>query len=281
MNPATGDGSGADTGARVQLDVKQACTVLYASMPQLDALRTETILSRLVGPCRVEWARTDGSNVPMVGGVARWGDHEVAMVALNAPVREDVLARTVAVSPMPNEQRSSLMSHRAAIRLLYMRGSARPVEQLTALYQVATTLISQGGLGIVNERAALAQPTELLIEHLPIEPGETLPILLWVGVVTFDLAEDEPHERYLMRTYGMAQFDLPDLGMYNSDRSLADEVYHTLLNLCLYVVEGGDEMQIGSGHRADFNGSTYLFTTSSGTGIEFSSPKGFLMLVEV
>ncbi len=255
--------------------------MLYGSMPQLDALRTETILSRLVGPCRVEWARTDGSDVPMVGGVARWGDHEIAMVALNAPVREDVLARTIGVSPMPDEQRVRLMSHRAAIRLLYMRGSSKPVEQLMALYQVATALISQGGLGILNERAALAQPTELLIEYLPIEPGETPPIHLWVGVVTLNLAEDEPHERYLMRTYGMEQFGLPDLGTYMDDRSTADSVYHMLLNLCLYVVEGGSAMQIGPGHRADFNGSTFLFTAPDQAGVEFSSPNRLLMLIEV
>lgn len=255
--------------------------MLYATMPQLDALRTETILSRLVGPCRVEWARTDNSGVPMVAGVARWDDHEIAMVALNAPVREDVLARTVDVSPMPDEQRAGLLSHRAAIRLLYMRGSSRPVEQLTALYQVATAFISQGGIGILNERAALAQPTELLIEYLPIEPGNPPPMPLWVGVVIFNLAEGEPHARYLMRTYGMEQFDLPDLGAYMSDRSTADAVYHLLLNLCLYIVEGGSEMQVGPGHRADFNGSTYLFTAPEEPDTEFSSAKGFLMLVEV
>lgn len=267
--------------ALLQLDVKQACTVLYSSMPALDALRTETILSRLVGPCRVEWARTDGSVVPMVGGVARWGEHEVAMLALNAPVREEVLARTVGVSPMPDEQRARLMGHRAAIRLLYLKGPDKTVEQLTALYQVATALLSQGGLGILNERAALAQPAELLVEYLPLEPGEMPPMPLWIGVVTFDLAEEEPHERYLMRTYGMEQFDLPDLGTYVADRSTADAVYHVLLNLCLYLVEAGPGLQIGPGHRADFNGSTYLFTAVEGEGAAFSSLHGLLVLVEV
>lgn len=267
--------------ALLQLDVKQACTVLYSGMPALDALRTETILSRLVGPCRVEWARTDGSAVPMVGGVARWGEHEVAMLALNAPVRAEVLARTVGVSPMPDEQRARLMDHQAAIRLLYLKGPDRPVEQLTALYGVATALLSQGGLGILNERAALAQPAELLVEYLPLEPGETPPMILWVGVVTFDLADDEPHERYLMRTYGMEQFGLPDLGTYVADRSTADAVYHLLLNLCLYLVEAGPGLQIGSGHRADFNGSTYLFTATDEAGATFNSLHGLLVLVEV
>ncbi len=173
------------------------------------------------------------------------------------------------------------MSHRAAIRLLYLEGPDEPVEQLTALYQVATALVTQGGIGILNERAALAQPTELLAEYLPIRSGDTLPIPLWVGVVTFSVAEVESHERYLMRTYGMEQFGRPELGIYVQDRAAADAVYHTLMNICLYIVEAGNRLDIGPGHRADFNGRTYLFTEPDQDGYQFASPIGFLLLVEV
>ena len=98
----------------------------------------------------------------MVAGVVRFDGHEVVLIAFNTQVRDAVLSRTVGVSPMPDDQRKLLMSHRAAIRVLYMKGTDDPVEQLTALYQVATALISQGGIGLLNERAALAQPLELL-----------------------------------------------------------------------------------------------------------------------
>ncbi|MDQ3930291.1 MAG: hypothetical protein M3328_14230, partial [Chloroflexota bacterium] len=225
MSDSSGNGGG---GKGLRMDAKQACTVLYRSMPALDARGMEMVLRQLVGPSTVEWARVEGNmSVPVVGGVARFGGHEIAMIALNAPVREEVLERTVGVSPMPDEQRALLMSHRAAIRLLYLGGSDDPVQQLTALYQAATALITQGGIGILNERAALAQPVELLAEYLPIRHGDTLPIPLWVGVVTFNAAEIELHERYLMRTYGMEQFGRPEIGIYITDRGMADTVYHT------------------------------------------------------
>lgn len=266
-------------GAR--LNAKQACSVLYIDMPPLDALRTEQILSRLVGPCTVEWARSAASNVPVVGGVARIREHEIAMIALSAPVREEVLAHTVEVSPMSAEEREALTLHGAAIRLLYLRGSEVPVEQITMLYQVATALVSQGGLGILNERAALAQPTGLLTQYLPIKPGEPLPIQMWVGVVVFDVSHEGHREQYLMRTYGMEQFELPELAVYMGERSHAGAAYHTLMNVCLYLVEGGSRLQIGSGHRAGFNGHTYLFVGLDEPGDALKSRTGLLNLVEV
>ncbi len=255
--------------------------MLYSELPALDAAQAELILAQLVGSCSVEWASVPAPGVPLVAGVSRFGEHQIAMVALNTPVRQEVLARTVGVSPMPDEQRRALMAHRAAMRLLYLEGAVEPVEQLTALYQVATVMLSQGGLGIVNERAALAQPTELLVEYLPLQPGETPPMPLWVGVVTFNLEDEALAPHYLMRTYGMEQFGLPDLGLYVRDRSLADDVYHTLLNVCLYMVEGGMASQPQPGTRTEFKGHTYLFTAPGSAGVEFASPTGLLLLVEV
>ncbi len=255
--------------------------MLYNELPALDAAQSELILAQLVGPCSVEWANVPAPGVPLVAGVSRFGEHQIAMVALNAPVRQEVLARTVGVSPMPDEQREALMAHQAAMRLLYLEGAAEPVEQLTALYQVATVMLSQGGLGIVNERAALAQPTDLLVEYLPLQPGDTPPMPLWVGVVTFSMEDEVLVAQYLMRTYGMEQFGLSELGLYVRDRSLADDVYHTLLNVCLYMVERGVASQPKPGTRTEFNGHTYLFTTPGSPEVEFASPTGLLLLVEV
>ena len=276
-----GDGTG--KGGAGRSAVKQACTVLYDALPPLDASRLRGLLQRLVGPCDVEWGGTLGPDKPMVGGVVRFDAHQIVMVAFSAPVREDVLARTVGVSPMPEEQRRALLNHRAAIRVLYMEGVTDQVEQLTAAYQVATALLSQGGLGILNERAALAQPLELLVNYLPLRPDEPPPLQLWVGAVTFSIGEDPNGEaqRFLMRTYGMEQMALPELGIYMTDRSLADEMYDTLLNIGLYLVEGGEQLQIGAGHRAEFRGHAYLFTNPDEQGVEFASPTGLLLLVQI
>src|SRR5439155_425791 len=110
--------------------------------------------------------------------------------ALNAPVTKDVLARTVGVSPMPDELRRELIGHRAAIRLLYVGDAPEALDQLTALYAVAGALMQQDGLGIVNERAALAQPAELVDEYLPELGGNPPPLPLWIGVVTYGGEEE-------------------------------------------------------------------------------------------
>ncbi|HUP27313.1 MAG TPA: hypothetical protein VM409_02685, partial [Chloroflexia bacterium] len=162
------DGVGSRSGPQQPggIVAKQACTVLYNRLPPLDAAHTEALLRLTVGGCKVEWANTSAGAAPMTAGLAQWAEHRVVMIALRAPVRQDVLDRTVAVSPMPEELRQYLLDHRAAIRLLYVGDHSEPLEQLTALYRVAGALLAQGGTGLLNERAALALPSALALTFL-------------------------------------------------------------------------------------------------------------------
>jgi hypothetical protein len=94
--------------------------------------------------------------------------------------------------------------------------------------------------------------------------------------------EDEAAPQpYFMRTYGMEQLSLPELGIYLPDRLLADEAYHTLINIALYVVESSPTLKIEAGHRTEFKGHTYLLTNPDTSGDEFTSPSGLHLLVEV
>ncbi|MDQ3931106.1 MAG: hypothetical protein M3328_18415 [Chloroflexota bacterium] len=260
--------------------VKQACTVLFDTLPPLDSALLQAVLQPSVGPCSVEWATSSGPDIPVLAGVAEFPPHRIAMIALKAPVKREVLDRTVAVSPMPGDLREGLMAHRATVRLLYVGDAEEPVAQLTALYRVATALVAQGGLGVLNERAALAQPAELVASYLPQLGSEVPPLGLWVGAVTFNLGEGAGDD-YLMRTYGMEQFSLPELGLYLRDSSTADTSYHILLNVCLYMVEGRGKLQMGAGNTVEFNKRTYLFTLPEETSPEFSSPSGLFLLREV
>lgn len=276
-NPFSGNGGG----QRDRIPVRQVCTVLYDQLPTLDARTTEARLKQLVGPSNVDWSTIGQSDPPVSGGIAEFGEHRVAMVALNAPVREEVLALTVGVSPMPEDARQRMMDHGAAIRLLYIGEADDPVEQLTAMYSVAGVLLLQNGLGIINERAALAQPAELAFSYLPQLGGEVPPISLWTGVVTYSMGEPATGSQYLMRTYGMDQMNLPELAMYMSDRRQADDVYHALINTCLYLVQGRPTLQLGVGDRVEFRGRMFLLSDPSREGPEFASETGLLLLVEV
>jgi hypothetical protein len=204
------------------------------------------------------------------------------MVAINAQVRQEVLDATVGVSPMPEEERRQLLEHGAAIRLLYTGEDDDPINQLTALYQVAGVLLEEDGLGIINERAALAVPTNLAKIHLPQLGSEVPPITLWTGVVTYSASNDAGgREGYLLRTYGMDQSNLPELAIYIQDRGRADAAYHVLLNVGLYLVQGRPSLQVGVGDRVEFRDRTYLLTDPGYDSPEFASQTGLLLLVEV
>lgn len=263
------------------ITAKQACTVIYDRLPPLRSEVLRSVLQASVGPCVVEWAEANNRDVPMVGGMARFGQHTIVMIALNAPVRRELLERTVAVSPMPDELRQEMLAHGAAIRLLYTGDAEAGLDQLTALYRVAGALLAQGGIGLLNERAALAIPTELAMQYLPDLGSAAPPISLWVGAITFHVEDAGARRPYLMRTYGMEQLGLQELCIYMQDSSLADDAYHTLMNVCLYIAEGGPTLRIGVGDRADFNGRTYLFTEPDPDREELASPSGMLLLVEV
>lgn len=276
MTASPGEGNQAQS-----VQVKQACTVLYHALPALDASALQNALAEQLGKCSVEWAEGGKGGLPITAGVVQFGPHRIAMIALDAPVKEDVLARTVGVSPMPDERRAELINHKATIRLLYVGEAADAVGQLTALYRVAGVLVMQGGLGILNERAALAQPAELVELYLGQLGGDPPPLSMWVGAVTFNHEDEPERQRYFMRTYGMEQFGLPELGHGFGEREAADNVYHVLINVGLYMVENAPSVKIEPGQTAEFLKRTYLFTTPQGDKPEFGAPTGLLLLVQV
>jgi hypothetical protein len=266
-----------------QIPVRQACTVIYDALPPLDALVTETALQELVGPCEVEWANIGtGTDLSVVGGLARFDNHRVVMIALAAQVRPEVLAVTVGVSPMPEEERQAMLDHNAAIRLLYVGDATDPIGQLTALYQVAEVMLAEDGVGILNERAALALPAEIARIHMPQLGTDIPPLPLWTGVVTYSAGgESGGREGYLLRTYGLDQCNLPELAIFIKDRTLADTAYHILLNVGLYLVQGRPSLQVGIGDRVEFRDRTYLLTDPGYSAPEFAADTGLLLLVEV
>jgi hypothetical protein len=274
-----GNGKGGGGVPALRISAEQACTVLYPRLPALDSRTLTESLTGLVGPCEVEWGRLPTPGAPLVAGTAHFGEHRVVMIALDAPVSREVLERTVVVSPMPEELRAEMLFHRAAIRLLYVGGSQVHIEQLTALYLVAGALLDLGGVGVLNERGAIAVPTERAVEHLLQLTGGVAPIQLWVGVVTFNLDDDPETEasRYLMRTYGMEQMRLPDLCFFMRDRTGADDAYHTLMNICLHMSEPSGQ-PLKEGDRVDFSSRSYLLTQPS-EDIKDIAPRGQVLLV--
>jgi len=205
------------------------------------------------------------------------------MVALSVAVRPDVLDVTVGVSPMADEQREAFRTHGAAIRLFYMGDAVDPVEQLIALYSVAGAALRLDGIGIINERAALALPTDAAEVFLPQLNDEIPPIQLWTGALTFTVNTDADGKpsRFLLRTYGMDQCALPELGIRFTDLTLADDNYNALMNVCLYFVQHRNSVPLAVGDRVEFGSHTYLLTELESDDWEAASPTGLLLLIEV
>jgi len=276
------------------IPVRQACTILYDALPDLKGTDLHAELENMVGPCTVEWAViAPSAGAPaaasMLGGVATFAaaggdsEHRVAMVALSVAVRPDVLDVTVGVSPMADEQREAFRTHGAAIRLFYMGDAVDPVEQLIALYSVAGAALRLDGIGIINERAALALPTDAAEVFLPQLNDEIPPIQLWTGALTFTVntdADGKPN-RFLLRTYGMDQCALPELGIRFTDLTLADDNYNALMNVCLYFVQHRNSVPLAVGDRVEFGSHTYLLTELDSDDWEAASPTGLLLLIEV
>jgi hypothetical protein len=276
------------------IPVRQACTVLYEALPDLKGTDLHAELENLVGTCTVEWAViAPSAGAPaaasMLGGVATFAaaggdsEHRVAMVALSVAVRPDVLDVTVGVSPMADEQREAFRTHGAAIRLFYMGDAVDPVEQLIALYSVAGAALRLDGIGIINERAALALPSDAAEVFLPQLNDEIPPIQLWTGALTFTVntdADGKPN-RFLLRTYGMDQCALPELGIRFTDLTLADDNYNALMNVCLYFVQHRNSVPLAVGDRVEFGSHTYLLTELDSDDWEAASPTGLLLLIEV
>jgi hypothetical protein len=277
------------------IPVRQACTVLYDALPDLKGPVLHSQLENLVGPCTVEWAviapaaDAPPSASPMLGGVATFSvphldiEHRVALVALSVAVRPDVLDVTVGVSPMADDQREAFRTHNAAIRLFYMGDAIDPVDQLIALHSVAGAALRLGSVGLINERAALALPTEAAEAFLPQLNDEVPPIQLWTGALTFTVNTDAAGNpvRFLLRTYGMDQCALPELGTRFTDLSLVDDTYHTLMNVCLYFVQHRNTVPLGAGDRVEFGGRTYILAGPDSDDWDAASSTGLLLLVEV
>jgi hypothetical protein len=79
----------------------------------------------------------------------------------------------------------------------------------------------------------------------------------------------------------MDQCALPETALYLDDRARADDAYHTLMNVCLYLVQNRSSVEIGVGDRVEFAGRTYLLTDPASDASEFASETGLLLLVEV
>ena len=248
---------------------------------ELPLISKATLIGRVtpaanIGPEAVslEWAQQDAQHCL---GTARIGKHTLFIVGLAAPLAANVIDRTVMVSPWGPQIKAAMRQHRAHISLVYAKGHADPVEQMIALYSLASAFETEDLLGVVNPQAWTAHPTADFLSPTKLAQfRREIPFNLWVGYVRF---YTDDHSFWLV-TKGHHIFDVPDLAYFVEPGQNPDPIITLFINIFYYLYENdvfvtaGDTLEIhGSGQKLQFSQVTELIDDLMG-------PSGTLVITQ-
>jgi hypothetical protein len=240
------------------------------------ALTARVTSTANIGPeaVNLEWAQQDAQHCL---GTARIGQHTIFIVGMAVPMLSDVIDRTVMVSPWGAQIKAAMRQHRANISLIYARGHTDPVEQMIALYSLASAFATEDLLGIVNTQAWTAHPTaDFLSPTKLVQFRREIPFNLWIGYVRF-YTDDQS---FWLVTKGHHIFDIPDLAYFVEPGQDPESVITLFINLFHYLYEqdadvtAGDTLEIqGSGQKLQFSQVTELIDDLMG-------PSGTLVITQ-
>jgi hypothetical protein len=184
-------------------------------------------------------------------GEINFGQHTIQIAGLSNPLPNEVLDRTVHVSPWQPQIKAAMRQHRSHLTLVYAGSHPDPVEKMLSLYQLAFALENENLLGIVNEPAWTAHPPAdfLTPSHLATYRKE-LPFILWVGYVKFYL---DPNQYWLV-TKGHQIFDVPDLAILVTDPANEEDAINRLTNIFYYIYE--EDANVVAGDTLELTGES-------------------------
>lgn len=206
-------------------------TVAFASLPTLP-------LSKVLGVRLGEDVHIQeeaGSTTALLAEVTFEG-HSVQLAALESPVPEDVLLRTLDLSPWDPDFQDWVRARQQAHWLVRYGGvHTRGEEQYLALYRFLACLadlpVDQQPLALLNEPAYTAHPFHF-VQHVashPLTAREVPPAEFWTGCNGFDL---ETGMWLLSRGYRF--FQQPELAYFPQSGESLDHAYNLLHEVFLY-----------------------------------------------
>ena len=192
-------------------------------------------------PESVELIRTFDSPDRFLAEV-RFGEHLIRVAGLPNPLPQDVVDRTIHVSPWQPQIRAAMRQHRSHLSLVYAGTHPDPVEKMIALYRVAFAFENENLLGVVNEHAWTAHPpADFLSPDRIVTYRDEIPFILWIGYVKFYL---EPSQYWLV-TKGHHIFDVPDLTSLVSDPGDEEGTINRFIDIFYYLYENDVEVVAG------------------------------------
>lgn len=179
----------------------------------------------------------------------RFGEHLIQIAGLPNPLPQEVVDRTIHVSPWQAQIRAAMRQHRSHMSLIYAGTHPDQVEKMVALYRVAFAFENENLLGVVNEQAWTAHPpADFLSPDRFVSYREEIPFILWVGYVKFYL---DPSQYWLV-TKGHQIFDVPDLASLVTDPADEEDTINRFIDIFYYLYENdvdvvaGDTLELAS-----------------------------------
>lgn len=182
-------------------------------------------------------------------GAANFNNHQIHVAGLTLPLPQELINRTVMVSPWPGQVKASMRHHRTHLSLIYNAGSHDPIEQMIALYTLAHAFENEDLLGIINPNAWTAHPAANFLSAPQIASyRKEMPFSLWIGYVRFYLDDNS----FWLVTKGHHIFDVPDLAYFVEPGQDPQKIIELFINLFHYLneddvfVTAGDTLEVGS-----------------------------------
>ena len=189
-------------------------------------------------------------------GSVSFDGHRCQVAGMALPLPHELIDRTVMISPWPGQVKAAMRHHRAHLSLAYEGGSHNPIEQMIALYTLASAFQTEDLLGIINPNAWTAHPPADFLSADQIERyRHEIPFPLWVGYVRFYVNEDA----FWLVTKGHHIFDVPDLAYFVEKGEDPQAIIQLFINVFHYLyaedvfVTAGDTLEVsGSGQVLHF-----------------------------
>lgn len=216
-----------------------------------------------------DWAAPDSFNLDWIQqdtqrclGRISLSEHILHVAGLAMPLPPDITDQTIMVSPWGAQIKAAMRQHRVHLSLVYGGGHPDPIEQMVALYKIASIFENEDLLGVVNANAWTAHPPA---DYVSVERinhfRQEIPFKLWFGYVRFYTDE----EAFWLVTKGHHVFDVPDLAYFVQPGDETDAVINLFINIFYYLYEedvavvAGDTLQIsGLSHKLVFTEVTEL-----------------------
>lgn len=204
-------------------------------------------------------------------------EHILHVAGLAMPLPQEVIDRTIMVSPWGAQIKAAMRQHRVHLSLVYGSGHHDPIEQMVALYQAASIFENEDLLGMVNANAWTAHPPADFTSVERINRfREEIPFKLWFGYVRFYI----DHEAFWLVTKGHHVFDVPDLAYFVRPGEDADAVINMLINVFYYLYE--EDVAVVAGDTLQFSGSSHQLVFREVTELveDLMGPAGTLVIAK-